>query len=238
MPQQNQAPQGASNHVHPVHVTALALRSAGQLYDINLSMARTLLRTQVRAAAAFGLPDWSPLLDNADDRARQLFSTGAEQILHTTQRANDAAQELQRQVGRVIETQTQRAAETWQRGLQELGSQTSQGLQQLCQAARETAEEAERAVDTMAQQSQQAMQQGNGNANGQHGQPSQGSASQGQSSQGQQAQGQQQAGSDHAGQQQHGGPLTVQPGSHAHEAQGSSTPGAKESAEPRRGRGG
>jgi hypothetical protein len=158
MPQQQNFSSGQAGQ-HPVHFTALALRSAGQLYDINLSVTRTLLRTQARTAAAFGLPDWSPLLDSADDRARQLFSTGAEQILNTAQRANEAARELQRQMGRVLETQTARAAETWQRGLQELGTQTSQGLTQLCDAARETAEETQRAVEEMAQQSQQAMQQ-------------------------------------------------------------------------------
>lgn len=164
MAQQNSASARGGAQAHPVHFTALALRSAGQLYDINLSVARTLLRTHARAAAAFGLPDWSPLLDSADDRARQVFSTGAEQMLTTAQRANDAARELHQQMGRVFDTQTARAAETWQRGLEELGQQTSDGFRQLCEAARETAEEAQRAVEDLSQQGQQAMQR-----NGQQG---------------------------------------------------------------------
>lgn len=164
--QQNPASNGASAQAHPAHFTAFALRSAGQIYDINLSVARTLLRTQARAAAAFGLPDWSPLLDGADERARQVFSTGTEQMLSTAQRANDAARELQQQMGRVFETQSARAAETWQRGLEELGQQTSDGFRQLCEAARETAEQAQRSVDELARQGEQAMRNGTSAASG------------------------------------------------------------------------
>jgi ElaB/YqjD/DUF883 family membrane-anchored ribosome-binding protein len=153
----------AASRPHPVHLTAIALRSAGQLYDLNVSAARVWMQTQARAAAVFGLPDWSPLFDAADERTRNVFSTGADQLLSTAQRANDVAFELQRQVGRVLETQTAQAAETWQRGLEELGSQATESLTQLADAARQSAEEAEREVQAAGQGLRESLRETGGN---------------------------------------------------------------------------
>ena len=47
----------------PIHVTALALRGIGQLYDMNVAATRVLLQTHARAASAFGFPDWSGLFN-------------------------------------------------------------------------------------------------------------------------------------------------------------------------------
>lgn len=151
--------EGSGRH-HPVHLTALALRSLSQVYDMNLSAARVLLQTQARAASAVGLPDWSGWFQSADERARRVFSAGAEQILNTAQRASEAASELQREVGRVVDTQTATVAQTLQQGLQELGTQTSEGLSQLVETAREQAEEAERAADEIGEQMRLAVVEG------------------------------------------------------------------------------
>jgi len=152
MPQDNRAFADAQAASQPVHLTAFALRSAGHLYDLNVSTARVLLQTQARAAAAFGLPDWSPLFDAADERVRHVFATGAEHVLNTARRTNEAVSELQRQVGRVIETQATQAADSWQRGLEELGSQADQGLNQLLETARKTADDAQRGAEALGQQ--------------------------------------------------------------------------------------
>ena len=143
MPQESRGAFDAQTPLQPVHLTAMAQRSAGQLSDLNVSAARLLLQTQARAASAFGLPDWSPLFDSADERVRHAFSAGAEQVLDTAQRTNEVVSELHRQVGRVIETQASQAAQSWQRGLEELGSHTSESLNQLCETARKTAEDAQ-----------------------------------------------------------------------------------------------
>jgi hypothetical protein len=162
MAQSNRAPSGAqeNSRFQPGHLTAIALRSASQVYDINLSATRVLWQTQARAAAAFGLPDWSPLFDGASDRAREVFANSAEQVIQTAQKASEAAVELQRQMGRVIETQAAQAAESWQRGLEELGNQASEGLNQLCETARETAEEAQRTAQTLGDEARQTFSQG------------------------------------------------------------------------------
>ena len=46
---QNRDSQGRQSQAH---LTSLALRSIGQVYDMNLSAARVLLQTQARAASA------------------------------------------------------------------------------------------------------------------------------------------------------------------------------------------
>jgi hypothetical protein len=150
--------QGQGRHA-PVHLTALALKSIAQVYDMNVSAARVLLQTQARAASRVGLPDWSGLFEAVDERARRLFSTGAEQFVNTAQRANDAAAELQREVGRVVETQTATVAQTLQQGFEELGSQASEGLNQLVQTAREQADEAERVASEVGEEVRSSMQE-------------------------------------------------------------------------------
>jgi hypothetical protein len=157
MEQRARFQSGDSRHT-PVHLTALALKSIGQVYDMNLSATRVLLQTQARAAAAIGFPDWSGLFNVVDERARRVFSTGAEQLLSTAQRANDTATELQREVGRVVESQAATVAQKLQEGLEELGSQTNDGLNQLVQTAREQAEEAERVASSIGEEMREVVE--------------------------------------------------------------------------------
>jgi hypothetical protein len=133
----------------PIHLTAFTLKSIGQVYDLNLSAARVILQTQARAASAMGWPDWSGLFENADERARHVFSIGVEQLVNTAQRVNQAVVELQHDVGRVVDTQAATVAQTLQNGLEELGTQASEGLAQLTQTARQQAEEAERVASAV-----------------------------------------------------------------------------------------
>jgi ElaB/YqjD/DUF883 family membrane-anchored ribosome-binding protein len=159
MPQQSRLFNSATDRTTPVHVAALALRGVGQVYDMNVAAARVLLQTQARAASAFGWPDWSGLFERVDDRARNVFSASAEQLLQTAQRAKEATTDLQRQVGRVVETQAATVAETWQHGLEELGTQANEGLNQLLDTARQQADEAERVAASLAEEVRESVQQ-------------------------------------------------------------------------------
>jgi hypothetical protein len=145
----------------------VALRGIGQMCDMNMEAARVLLHTQARAAAAFGWPDMSQLFDQADERARHAFAAGAEQVLNATQRANETAVELQRQVSRVLETQAATAAENWQRGIEEIGAQADEGLNQLCETARQQADDAQRLTEALAQEAREGLQRGGEQLRGQ-----------------------------------------------------------------------
>lgn len=150
MPQMNTS-QSDGGRPAPVQLSTLALRGMGQVYDINLAAARMLLQTQARAASVFGLPDWSMLFERGDERTRSLLSGGAEQLVQQVERVGEAAIELQRQVGRVVETQTSTMVETLHQGIDELGNQTTEALKQLCDTARQQADEAERAAQSVTQ---------------------------------------------------------------------------------------
>lgn len=152
-----QAQQNSQGRPTPVQLTALALRGLGQVYDMNLSATRVLLQTHARAASVLGWPDWSEMFHQVDDRARHVFASGAEQLMQTAQRANEAAADLQRQVGRVVETQAVTIAENLQQGLEELGTQTSEGLRHLSETARQQADEAERLAQAVSQEVREKM---------------------------------------------------------------------------------
>jgi uncharacterized phage infection (PIP) family protein YhgE len=163
MPQDNTS-ASAANRPSPAQATAMALRSFGQVVDINLATTRVLLQAQARAASAFGWPDWSNLFDEVDDRTRHAFSTGAEQLAQAAQRANDAAMELQQQVGRVVQTQAASVAESLQHSLQEIGEQAGEGLRQLCDNARLHAEEAGRVAQSAGQEFRDTLREGSAQA--------------------------------------------------------------------------
>ena len=145
---------------YPVHTAAIALRGIGQMCDMNLEAARLLLHTQARAAAVFGWPDISELFDPVEERARHAFSAGTEQMLNAAQRASEAATQLQRQITRVVENQAVTAAENWQRGIEELGAQAGEGLNQLCDSARQQADEAQRMTEQLAKEARVTLERG------------------------------------------------------------------------------
>lgn len=148
MPQANTQGQGSAQggfRTPPLQAPMLALRGIGQVYDMNLAATRVLLRTQARAASAFG---WTGL------------TAVLEQLSENAQRANEAAADLQRQVGRVVETQASSVAESLQHGLEELGTQTTEGLKQLCETARQQADEAERTAQAITEELRDTLREG------------------------------------------------------------------------------
>ena len=151
---------GGPQRSSTMNVTAFALRSFGKVFDMNMTATRVMLQTQARAASALGWPDLSDVFNRVDEKARSVFSASAEQLAQTAQMPNEAASELQRQVGRVVETQAATVAETLQQGFEELGAHTSESLKQLCDTAREQAEQAERVGESMSQELRDTLRQG------------------------------------------------------------------------------
>ncbi len=111
-------------------VTELAIRSAGLMLDLQLQTARDLFEMQARSAALFGAPDCSSLFDAADDRARRLFTEGAEHVAHVTRRASETVAQMNRQIGRLVEQQAVGMAEQMRQGIEQIGRHTEQSLQQ------------------------------------------------------------------------------------------------------------
>lgn len=121
----------------------VALRGTALLWDLQMETARNMWRTQARTAAMLGIPDCSDLFQIGDERARRLFTTSAEQMLHSARKARETVVEMQRQIGRLAEQQTIGITEEVRDQIQQIGRHTEEGLQQIKQIAASEADQAE-----------------------------------------------------------------------------------------------
>jgi len=152
--------QEQQRNVTAFNLSAIAMRGFSQLYDMQAAAARLMLQTHARAATAFGLPDYSDLFRIADDRARRVFSSSTEQFLQTAEQANQTLQEVQKEMGRMVEFQTVNAAENFQQGLQELEAQAEENLTQLREFARQQAEQAMLATENLSETARESIREG------------------------------------------------------------------------------
>ncbi len=128
------------------HIAELAIRGAGLLLDFQLQTARDLFELQARSAALFGVPDCSSLFNAADDRARRIFSEGAEHVAQVRRRATETMTQVNRQLGRLVEQQAVGVAEQMRQGIEQIGRHTEQGLQQARTLVEQGLDELERAA--------------------------------------------------------------------------------------------
>lgn len=143
-----------------VNISAIAMRGFGQFYDLQASAARMILQSQARAASAFGLPDYSHLFQFSDERTKRAFSSTREQLLNTAQQTKGTLQEVQREVGKLIEIQAVSVAENWQQSLQELSAQAEEHMNQLKELARQQAEQAKQATESLSDAARESFREG------------------------------------------------------------------------------
>lgn len=159
--QSNESGPGNGSSSSPaINISAIAMRGFGQFYDLQAAAARMVLQSQARAATAFGLPDYSHLFQVGDDRTKRAFSTTTEQLLNTAEQTKETIQEVQREVGRLMEFQAVSATENWQQALQELGSQAEENLNQLREFARQQTEQVMQASESLNDVTRQSIREG------------------------------------------------------------------------------
>jgi len=141
------------------NMTAIAVRGFGQVYDMQMAAARMFLRTQARAAAVFGVPDYSDFFHVGDDRSRHVFSSATDHLLHASQRASETFSEIQRHIGRLMESNALNMSESWRGGFEEFAAQAEQGLQQLQELARQQADEAVRTAESFGEAARETLRQ-------------------------------------------------------------------------------
>ena len=124
---------------HAMNMAELALRGANALLDIQMTTAQTFWQFQARSAAALGAPDYSDLLRATQLSARRLLSSGTEQALMCARRATQSMNEMQTQVGKIVEQGAAHISEELQTGFEALAQHTEQGLQVANSIARRSA---------------------------------------------------------------------------------------------------
>ena len=88
-----QSPRGS---IQPaIALAEMAVRSASQMYDLQMSAIRALSETHVRTATAFGLPDWTAwFASGSEEGLRQAAIGTTEQVLSTSRRTSEAISRL------------------------------------------------------------------------------------------------------------------------------------------------
>lgn len=147
--------QESREHQHPINMADLTLRGAAVLFEIQTETMRNLLQMQARAATAFGALDYSELFRATNGTAQQLVQTTTEQWLTAARHANETINEMQRQLGRVVQRQTEELTGEMQQGIRALGQRTQQSLEQVKQLAQQQGEELERTTQEAGERARQ-----------------------------------------------------------------------------------
>src|SRR3954452_22434249 len=79
-------------------MTTFAMRGAAMIWDMQVETARTLWRTQARAAAMLGFPDYSRLFDAGDRAVRDVVAATTEQVLDRAHETTATVTQLQREI--------------------------------------------------------------------------------------------------------------------------------------------
>ena len=140
--------------------TASALRSLGQFYDVQAATTRAMLRTQTRAASAFGLPDYSRIFEVADERALRLYSSATENLVSFFNQADGTLTEIPSQFCRLLEQQAIDITERWKDGLEELQHQAIESMQEFRELSRQQTDELARAAESISSATQSTLREG------------------------------------------------------------------------------
>lgn len=143
-----------------INMTATAMRTFSQLYDMQAATARVVMRAQSRAFSAIGWPDFSHWFEIDDDRSRRMFSATTDTLLQSSDHANRTAAEIQQHLGRLWEQQAMDLSETWRQGLQEWQTQASESLDELKEMVRQQADELAQATESLTESTRRTLREG------------------------------------------------------------------------------
>ncbi len=125
-------------------VAALAeifLRSAGNLFDLQVSAARAVLRTQGRVSGLFGFPHWTALYGaESAHQISELVAAGTDQAVKFVRQTSDTLIQLQEAVNQHVARQTGELASELRAGNEEFGRRLERYADESRRAARQTNE--------------------------------------------------------------------------------------------------
>lgn len=138
-------PQTHERLQQPVYSLAeIFLESTVRLIDLQAAAARTVFRTQARAAALFGAPDWSAVY--APEYERQfsdLFSTLAHQGVHLIRNSNEALRNVQQALGDALARQADHVTKELRSDMERLGRQAESAADEAIRSAQKAREVAQ-----------------------------------------------------------------------------------------------
>jgi len=152
---QTRASRATTPQPAPFAFAEMALRSATQLYALQMSTLRAFSETQARAASAWGLPgvgDW--FLNGSEEGVGRATLDTAEQVISTFRRTAESMTQLQGHVREFLMAQSGAANQQWQRLIERTGRQMAQSLESVRalveEQSRRVLEETEARVEAIA----------------------------------------------------------------------------------------
>ena len=127
----NTREQSPRDSIQPaIALAEMAVRSASQMYDLQMSAIRALSETHVRTATAFGLPDWTAwFASGSEEGLRQAAIGTTEQVLSTSRRTSEAISRLGENLNELLRAQTGAATQQWQKVVEQFGAQATASLE-------------------------------------------------------------------------------------------------------------
>jgi len=147
---------------HARRMTEIALRGTALLWDLQADAARNLLETQARTAVMLGAPDFTQIFHLGEGRSTSTFSATMDQALKSLRQINETATEVQWELVRVAEKQTEGIAQRIQESIEELGRRSEQGLEEIRRLAEEEVSEIEAAARDAYERAGNGDERGNG----------------------------------------------------------------------------
>lgn len=143
-----------------VNIAVSTLRSLGQFLDMQAATTRIMWQTQARAAAAFGVPDYSRLFQVNDERGQRLFSAATDNLSQILQQADGPITEVSSQIGRMLEQRTINLTERWKHGLEEMQQQTTESMKEIKELSLQQAEEMTRTTESFTEATRTTLREG------------------------------------------------------------------------------
>jgi hypothetical protein len=143
-----------------VNIAVSTLRSLGRFLDMQAATTRIMWQTQARAAAAFGVPDYSRLFQVNDERGQRLFSAATDNLSQIIQQADGPLTEMPSQIGRMLEQRTINLTERWKYGLEEMQQQTTESMKEIKELSLLQAEEMTRATESLTEATRTTLREG------------------------------------------------------------------------------
>lgn len=152
--------ENGGSRVPGSNLAATTMRSLSQLLDMHAATSRIFLGAQCRAAAAFGLPDYSRLFQVGDDRVLRRYSAMTDKAMEFARQAGSTFHEIQSQMSRQVEQSSINLTDRWHDGFEELQRQATESLEELKELTHQQAEEMARATESLTEATQATLREG------------------------------------------------------------------------------
>jgi hypothetical protein len=130
-----------------INLAETAIRGTAAMMEMQIGVARHMIDAQAKSATAFGVPDYSEVLNAAAEGQRRLVNMTTDQMLNTTQRIAQTMIDLHHQFARLMEQQSRTLTDEMCRGINRLGEDTENALRTAEEQVSKGAQEIERTAN-------------------------------------------------------------------------------------------